>query len=153
MKKIIILSIGNIKEKFYQEAVLEYQKRLSRDIKLELVELPSKSFSEKNINLVKRQESQRILEFLKNNKEAEIFLLAEKGRELDSLEFSKEIFSINKPLIFVIGGTLGLDFEILADYKRLSLSKMTFLHEMTKVILLEQIYRALNIEKGKKYHY
>jgi 23S rRNA (pseudouridine1915-N3)-methyltransferase len=53
----------------------------------------------------------------------------------------------------VIGGALGLDFEVLADYNKLSLSKMTFLHEMTKVILLEQIYRALNIEKGKRYHY
>ncbi|MDD3711636.1 MAG: 23S rRNA (pseudouridine(1915)-N(3))-methyltransferase RlmH [Patescibacteria group bacterium] len=153
MKKIIILSIGAVKEGFYQSAILEYGKRLSKDIKLEFVELPAKSFSEKNMTMVKKQESQKILEFLKKNKESEVFLLAEKGEELDSINFSKRIFSINDPIIFVIGGALGLDFEILAGYKKMSLSKMTFLHEMTKVILLEQIYRAVNIEKGKRYHY
>lgn len=153
MKKIIILSIGSIREKFYQEAILEYQKRLSNDIKLEFIELPAKSFSEKNISLIKKQESQRILEFFKKNKDSEVFLLSEKGIELDSIEFSKKIFFINQPIIFVIGGAVGLDFNILVGYKKLSLSKMTFLHEMTKVILLEQIYRAVNIEKRKKYHY
>lgn len=153
MKKIIIVSLGGVKEKFYQLAILEYEKRLSKDIKLEFVELPAKSFSDKNKDLIKKQESQRVLEFLEKNKGSEVFLLAEKGEELDSIEFSQKIFSINEPIIFVVGGALGLDFEVLSDYKKLSLSKMTFLHEMTKVILLEQIYRALNIEKGKRYHY
>lgn len=153
MKKIIIVSLGGVKEKFYQLAVSEYEKRLSKDIKLEFVELPAKSFSDKNKDLIKKQESQRVLEFLEKNKGSEVFLLAEKGEELDSIEFSQKIFSINEPIIFVVGGALGLDFEVLSDYKKLSLSKMTFLHEMTKVILLEQIYRALNIEKGKRYHY
>jgi 23S rRNA (pseudouridine1915-N3)-methyltransferase len=153
MKKIIILSLGGVKEKFYQLAISEYKKRLSKDIKLEFVELPAKSFSDKNKDLIKKQESQRVLEFLEKNKGSEVFLLAEKGEELDSIEFSQKIFSINEPIIFVIGGALGLDFEVLSDYKKLSLSKMTFLHEMTKMILLEQIYRALNIEKGKSYHY
>lgn len=153
MKKIIILSLGGVKEKFYQLAISEYEKRLSKDIKLEFVELLAKSFLDKNRGLIKKQESQRISGFLEKNKGSEIFILTEKGEELDSVEFSQKIFSVNEPIIFVIGGALGLDFEILADYKKLSLSKMTFLHEMTKVILLEQIYRAVNIEKGKKYHY
>lgn len=153
MKKIIILSLGGVKEKFYKLAVLEYKKRLSKDVKLEFVELPAKSFLDKNKDLIKKQESQRVLDFLEKNKGSEVFLLAEKGEELDSVEFSQKIFSVNEPIIFVIGGALGLDFDILSAYKKLSLSKMTFLHEMTKVILLEQIYRALNIEKGKSYHY
>ncbi len=153
MKKIKVLSIGSVKENFYKLAILEYEKRLSKDVKIEFVELPAKSFSDKNTLIIKKQESERVLEFLEKNKDSEIFLLAEKGEELDSVEFSQRIFSINKPIIFVIGGALGLDFEILSGYKKMSLSKMTFLHEMTKIILLEQIYRAVSIEKGKKYHY
>lgn len=153
MKKIIILSIGGVKEKYYQEAISEYQKRLSSDIKLEIKELPAKSFSEKNILETKRQESQRVLDFLQKNKDSEVFLLSENGQELNSINFSKKIFSIDRQIIFVIAGSLGFDFDILQGYNILSLSKMTFLHEMAKVILIEQIYRAVNIEKGKRYHY
>lgn len=153
MKKITILSIGGVKEKFYQQAIFEYQKRLSQDIKLEFVELPVKSFSEKNILETKKQESQRVLEYLNRNKEAQVFLLSENGEELDSISFSKKMFSINEEIIFVIAGALGFDFSVLKNYKKISLSRMTFLHEMAKVILVEQIYRALNIAKGKRYHY
>ncbi len=153
MKKIIILSIGGVKEKYYREAILEYQKRLNSDIRLELIDLPAKSFSDKNILAIKKQESQRILEFLQKNKDSEIFLLSESGQEYDSIGFSKKIFSLDRPIIFVIAGSLGFDFDILKGYNNLSLSKMTFLHEMAKVILIEQIYRAVNIRKGKRYHY
>lgn len=153
MKKITILSIGGVKEKFYQQAIFEYQKRLSQDIKLEFVELSVKSFSEKNILETKKQESQRVLEYLNKNKEAQVFLLSENGEELDSVSFSKKMFGINEEIIFVIAGALGFDFSVLKNYKKISLSRMTFLHEMAKVILVEQIYRALNIAKGKKYHY
>ncbi len=153
MKKISILSIGTVKEKYYREIISEYSKRLSKEIKLDFVELPAKSFSEKNISIVKQQESERILEFLNKNKNSEIFLLSENGQELDSIQFSEKIFSIDRPIIFVIAGALGFNFDILSDYQRLSLSKMTFLHEMAKAILVEQIYRAVSIEKGKRYHY
>lgn len=153
MKKIKILSIGSIKEKYYQEAINEYKKRLSKNIQLDFVELPAKSFSEKNFLIIKQQESQRILEYLNKNKNYKIFLLTEKGGEMDSIQFSEKIFSINDPIIFVISGALGFDFNILNNYVKLSLSKMTFLHEMTKLILVEQIYRAVNINFGKKYHY
>ncbi len=153
MKKITILSIGAVKEKYYREIINEYSKRLSKEIKLDFVELPAKSFSEKNISIVKQQESERILEFLNKNKNSEIFLLSENGQELDSIQFSEKIFSIDRPIIFVIAGALGFNFDILSDYQRLSLSKMTFLHEMAKAILVEQIYRAVSIEKGKRYHY
>lgn len=153
MKKISILSVGTVKEKYYREIINEYSKRLSKEIKLDFVELPAKSFSEKNISIIKQQESERILEFLNKNKNSEIFLLSENGQELDSIQFSEKIFSIDRPIIFVIAGALGFNFDILSDYQRLSLSKMTFLHEMAKAILIEQIYRALSIEKGKRYHY
>lgn len=153
MKKIKILSIGSVKERYYQEAILEYKKRLSRDVKLEFVELPAKSFSESNASEVKKQESQRVLKFLEKNKNSKIFLLSENGEELDSISFSRKIFSINEEIIFVIAGSLGFDFDILKGFDRISLSRMTFLHEMAKVLLLEQLYRATSIDKGKKYHY
>jgi len=123
MKKITILSIGAVKEKYYREIINEYSKRLSKEIKLDFVELPAKSFSEKNISIVKQQESERILEFLNKNKNSEIFLLSENGQELDSIQFSEKIFSIDRPIIFVIAGALGFNFDILIDYQRLSLSK------------------------------
>jgi 23S rRNA (pseudouridine1915-N3)-methyltransferase len=153
MKKITILSIGGVKEKYYQTAIAEYSKRLSKDVRLEFIELPAKSFSEKDSLIAKKQDSQRVLEFLNKNKNSQVFLLSENGEELDSIQFSKKIFSFNEEIIFVIAGALGFDFDVLKDYKKLSLSKMTFLHEMAKVVLVEQIYRAVNIEKGKRYHY
>lgn len=153
MKRITILSIGGVKDRSYQEIIKSYQRRLQTSIKLDFIELPAKSFSEKNKTIVKRQESERVLEFLEKNKSSEIFLLSENGEELDSIQFSKKIYTITQPIIFVIAGTLGFDFSVLGNYNKLSLSKMTFLHEMAKVILVEQIYRAVNIEKGKKYHY
>lgn len=153
MKKISVVSIGSVKEEYYRLAILEYSKRLSKDIKLELIELPSKSFSDKNHLEIKKQDSLKVLEFLNKNKEAKVFLLSENGEELDSPAFSKKIFSINEPIIFVIAGALGFDFSVLKGYPKISLSKMTFLHEMAKVILLEQIYRSTCIFKGKSYHY
>lgn len=153
MKKISILSIGGVKEKYYQEIIAEYQKRLNKDIKLEFVELSTKGFSDKNHLEVKKQESQKVLDFLNKNKKAQVFLLSENGEELDSIAFSKKIFSLNDEIIFVIAGALGFDFSVLKGYKKISLSKMTFLHEMAKAILMEQIYRATCIFKGKGYHY
>ncbi len=153
MKKISIVSVGGVKEKYYQEIIAEYQKRLSKDVKLELIELPNKSFNDKNHLEIKKQDSLKVLEFLNKNKEAKVFLLSENGEELDSVAFSKKIFSINEPIIFVIAGALGFDFSVLKTYPKISLSKMTFLHEMAKVILLEQIYRSTCIFKGKSYHY
>lgn len=153
MKNISILCLGTIKEAYFKQAFLEYEKRISRNIKLKIIELPAKGFSEKNTLMIKKQESQRVLNFLEKNKDSEVFLLSENGEELSSVQFSQKIFKINEPIIFVIAGTLGFDFEILKNYRKISLSKMTFLHEMARVILIEQIYRAVNIEKGKKYHY
>lgn len=153
MKKISIVSVGGVKKRYYQEIIAEYQKRLSKDVKMELIELPNKSFNDKNHLEIKKQDSLKVLEFLNKNKEAKVFLLSENGEELDSVAFSKKIFSINEPIIFVIAGALGFDFSILKTYPKISLSKMTFLHEMAKVILLEQIYRSTCIFKGKSYHY
>ncbi len=154
MKKISIVSIGGLKEKAYQDLIAEYQKRLSCDIDLKLIEVPAKSFSKKNHLAVKKQDTQKILEFLQNNsKGAKIFFLTEDGATLDSLLFSQKIFNINEPLVFVIGGALGFDNSLIKEYPKLSLSKMTFLHEMAKLILVEQIYRANCIFKGKTYHY
>ncbi|MFA7702091.1 MAG: 23S rRNA (pseudouridine(1915)-N(3))-methyltransferase RlmH [Patescibacteria group bacterium] len=76
-----------------------------------------------------------------------------RGGELTSIEMAQKLDQINEPIIFVVGGSLGLENDLLKRYNKLSLSKLTFLHEMTKVVLLEQIYRSVAIIKGKNYHY
>ena len=153
MKKILILSIGTIKEKPYRELISKYITRLRVESRIELVELPALSFSDKNKLEVKKKESEKILIFLEKRLNSKTFLLSENGVEMDSIKFSKKIFSVNEEIIFVIAGSLGFDFSVLSSYDKISLSKMTFLHEMTKVILIEQIYRAFKIEKGSNYHY
>jgi 23S rRNA (pseudouridine1915-N3)-methyltransferase len=153
MKKISILTTGKIKEGYYREAIDEYKKRLKSSIDLKIIELSFKTSSGDEKLRTMERESKKISEFLIKNKDSEVFLLSERGEEMGSVSFSKKIFNIDKPIIFVISGAFGFDFNILKDYNKISLSKMTFLHEMTQLILIEQIYRALSIEKGKRYHY
>ena len=147
MKKITIIIAGLIKEKYLLEGISEYQKRLRADLDFEIKELKVKK------GISKKEESKLIQNNLLKYKGAKIFILAEKGEESDSIRFLKKIYSINEHIVFVISGPLGFDFTSLSDYQIISLSQMTFLHEMTALILVEQIYRAVNINKGKKYHY
>jgi 23S rRNA (pseudouridine1915-N3)-methyltransferase len=117
------------------------------------VELPAESFSESQKVAAKKKEGKRIEEYLSRRPEARVFLLDERGVELTSVEMAQKLDKINGPIIFVIGGSLGLEEGLLGRYERLSLSRLTFLHEMTKVVLLEQIYRSIAIISGKNYHY
>lgn len=153
MFNITILSIGAVKTDYFKLAIAEYLKRLGPYAKVNLVELPAESFTESQKVAAKKKEGKRIAEYLLRRPEARVFLLDERGAELTSVEMAQKLDKINEPIIFVVGGSLGLDSELLERHEKLSLSKLTFLHEMTKMVLLEQIYRSITIIKGKNYHY
>ena len=157
--RITILCVGKIKEKFYRDAIAEYEKRLSRYCKLEIVEVQDEKTpdhaSENEELLIKEKEAERMERYLKDG--AYVIALAIYGKTLDSLELSERMEKLGtggtSHIIFVIGGSLGLADRILkrADY-HLSFSKMTFPHQLMRVILLEQIYRSYRIMNHEPYH-
>lgn len=157
--KIIILTVGKIKEKFYTEAVNEYLKRLSRYCKAEVVQVADEktveNCSETEADMVKEKEGNRILAKIPDD--AYVITLEINGKQLDSLELAGKInrLGINgkSHIVFVIGGSLGLHKKVSdrSDYK-LSFSKMTFPHQLMRVILLEQIYRSYRIINNQPYH-
>lgn len=157
--KITVLCVGKIKEKFYTQAVDEYSKRLSRYCKLDIIELPDEKTPDnasEQVNIaIKSREGERILANIKPDDY--VIALAIEGKMLDSVELSQYIEKLGivgkSSIVFVIGGSLGLSDEVLdrADYK-LSFSKMTFPHQLMRVILLEQVYRAYRIMKNEPYH-
>lgn len=157
--KITIIAVGKIKEKFYSDAVKEYEKRLSRYCKLEIVQVEDEKTPDKTgtslDEAVKRKEAERILKYLKED--AYVVTLEIQGDSYDSEGFAKQIDKLVTQGVshiqFVIGGSLGLHEEICkkADLA-VSFSKMTFPHQLMRVILLEQIYRAYRIINGEPYH-
>ncbi len=145
-----IICVGKVKEKFYKEAIEEYIKRLTKYCKVEIIELPD----EANETVALKKEGEEILSKIKNNDY--VVTLEIEGKPLNSLEFAKIIennFNTNKNLTFVIGGSYGLDEMVKrrSDYK-LSFSNFTFPHQLFRVILLEQIYRAYKINNHESYH-
>ncbi len=153
MFKITIITVGKIKEKFWQEAIKEYQKRLKPYAVLDLVEVQAESFRAHNKQSARIKENERLLNILAKYDKQNVYLLAERGQEFDSLGFANFIKA--KPeLVLVIGGALGWAEEIKLKYtKSISLSQLTMPHEMARVVLLEQIYRAATINQNKEYHY
>jgi len=156
---IRILVVGSIKESFYKEAFAEYKKRLSRYDCIEVAEVKDEKTPDKASDSVNYKilltEGQRLLEKIRDNDF--VVALAIKGRRLDSNSFAYNLdkwrSSLRGRLCFVIGGSLGLSEEVLkrADYK-LSFSEMTFPHQLMRVILAEQIYRAFRIINNEPYH-
>ena len=156
---INIISVGKIKEKFFTDAINEYSKRLSKYCKLteEILqdERADDSFSETQIKQVKTKEGIKILNKLPKN--SYIIVLDVKGKNLSSKELAQKINTMGiegiSDITFIIGGSNGLSQEVInkADFK-LSFSKMTFPHQLFKVILLEQIYRAFKINANEAYH-
>ena len=159
MLTITIIAVGKIKEKYFTDAICEYSKRLGRYCKLNIVELKDEPTpdnpSDKERDSVLEKEGGRILE--KISKSAFVCALCIEGKTKTSVEFSQFIDNTascgNSEIVFVIGGSMGLsnDVKTRADFK-LSFSDMTFPHQLMRVILLEQIYRAFNISSGGKYH-
>ena len=154
-----ILCVGKIKEKFYRDAILEYSKRLSKYCSLEIVEVndekTSENSTENEINIIKDKEGERILKHIKDKDYA--IALAIQGKQQDSVAFSKYIENLgitgNSSICFVIGGSLGLSDAVMGRCNAsISFSKMTFPHQLMRVILLEQLFRAFKISKGETYH-
>lgn len=154
MFNIIILAVGKIKEKYFLEACLEYLKRLKPYAKISVHELRAESFGASDKARARKMEGERILEFIKKQPLSEVLVLDEHGQSFISIDFSKMLEKANRQVIFVIGGSLGLDKEVLnKPWSKISLSSLTFPHELARVVLLEQVYRAATIAKGKEYHY
>lgn len=156
---ITLITVGKIKEKFLRDAIDEYSKRLSKYCKLEVIEVSDEktpdNASEKEELQIKEKEGAQILSKIKDN--AYVIAMDLKGKTLSSEEFSSFIDNCgiqgNSNLVFIIGGSLGLSQDVLnrANYK-LCFSKMTFPHQLFRVMLLEQIYRGFRIMKGEPYH-
>ncbi len=156
---ITIYCVGKLKEDFYRAAVEEYSKRLSRYCKLRIIEVPDEKTPDGASNVqeaqIKEREGKHLLDKIKNN--TYLIALAIDGKHMDSIKFSKEISGIGirgvSDIGFAIGGSLGLSESVLrrADM-RLSFSDMTFPHQLMRVILLEQVYRAFRIANNEPYH-
>ena len=158
MLAIQIICVGKLKETYLKEAILEYSKRLSKYIRLDILELPDEKIPDKINNnimdLVKNKECNNILNHLK--KDSYIIALDLKGKQFSSEEFSKNLEEIsmeNSHITFIIGGSLGLTDELLNKCnQKICFSKMTFPHQLIRVFLLEQIFRAFKISNGETYH-
>ena len=158
MLTINIVCIGKIKEKFFSDAIDEYSKRLSKYCKLNIIELPDEKIPNKTNpsieNEIKTKECQNIINHIK--KDSFIVCLDLNGKELSSEDFSKNIENISmqsSQVTFVIGGSLGLNNEILSlANQKICFSKLTFPHQLIRVFLLEQLFRAFKISNGETYH-
>ena len=159
MSKISVLCVGKVKEKYLRDGIAEYSRRLGRYCKLDIIEVADEKTPDGASEIVETQikdlEGERLLKQIRSDDY--VIALAIDGKMLDSVEMSKQIESLGvrgiSHIVFVIGGSLGLSDAVLkrADYK-LSFSKMTFPHQLMRMILLEQIYRSYRIMKGEPYH-
>ena len=157
---IKIVAVGKIKEKFYKDAIDEYLKRMQTYNKVEIIEvadeMAAENLSEKELEQVKEKEGERILG--KISKEDYVVSLEILGKQIDSIEFAKFIENemaegFGRNLVFIIGGSNGLAKEVSQrSNKKLSFGKMTYPHQLMRVILTEQIYRAYRIINGHPYH-
>ena len=154
--KIKIIALGKIKEKFLKDGIDEFLKRLTPYASVEVVELSPIEIKDKNLTeRVLAQEGEKILANIKQ--ESFVVTLEIKGKQLSSEEFAQRIDEITNSgcseLVFVIGSSCGLsDMVSTRANLKLSFSKMTFLHQFARLILVEQIYRAFKILKGEVYH-
>ncbi|PTJ03525.1 23S rRNA (pseudouridine(1915)-N(3))-methyltransferase RlmH [Staphylococcus simulans] len=156
--KITVLAVGKLKEKYWKQAIAEYQKRLSAYTKIEIIEVPDEkapeNMSDKEIEQVKQKEGQRLLAKVKP--QSTVITLEIKGNMLTSeglaKNFQQRMVQGQSDFTFIIGGSNGLHQDVLdrSNYA-LSFSKMTFPHQMMRVILLEQVYRAFKIMRGEAY--
>lgn len=159
MLNINILCVGKIKENYLKDAIAEYSKRLSKYCTLNVIEVPDEKLPNKLSDImendIKNKEGKAM--FAKLPKDTYLICLDLKGKELTSEEFSKKIedISVNSSssITFVIGGSLGISTEILnLSKEKVCFSKMTFPHQLIRIFLLEQIFRAFKISNGETYH-
>ena len=157
--KITLVTVGKIKERYFEDAIKEYSKRLGRYCRLDIIQVQDEKTPDGAGQALERQikekEGQRILSNIKDG--AYVIALAIEGRMLSSEELASRLQKLGvdgiSHIVFVIGGSLGLSDEVMrrADFA-LSFSKMTFPHQMMRVVLLEQVYRSYRIMAGEPYH-
>lgn len=157
--KITLLTVGKIKEKYLKDAIAEYAKRLSKYCKLEIIEVADEKTPDHASEVVEDQirakEAERLLKYVKEG--SYVVTLEINGKQLTSEQFADKIETLGiqgtSHIIFIIGGSIGLGQEVLnkSNYA-LSFSKMTFPHQLMRVVLLEQIYRSYRIINGEPYH-
>lgn len=157
--KITVITVGKIKEKYLRDAISEYTKRLSKYCKLEIIEVADEKTpdqaSEAVEDNIRAKEGERILKYVKDD--AFVITLEIQGKLLTSEELAEKIEKLGvqgtSHITFIIGGSIGLGKEVLSrsDFA-LSFSKMTFPHQLMRVILLEQVYRSYRIIKQEPYH-
>lgn len=157
--KITLITVGKIKEKYLKDAIAEYSKRLSKYCKLEIIEVTDEKTPDNASgtveNTIRSKEAERILKYVKED--AYVITLEIQGKQLTSEELADKIDKLGvqgtSHIIFIIGGSIGLGEEVLkkSNYA-LSFSKMTFPHQLMRVILLEQVYRSYRIISGEPYH-
>lgn len=157
--KISVLTVGKIKEKYLRDAIAEYSKRLSRYCKLEIIEVSDEktpdNASEHEEDLIRAKEGERLKKYIKDG--AYVIALAIQGKQTTSEGFAEKIHNLGlkgeSHIVFIIGGSIGIDRTILKEADELlSFSQMTFPHQLMRVVLLEQIYRAFRIINGEPYH-
>ena len=157
--KITLLTVGKIKEKFLRDAIAEYSKRLSKYCKLEIIEVADEKTPDHASEVVEKsirdKEGERLMRYIRDDDY--VITLEIGGKMLDSVAFSRQLENLGirgqSHICFVIGGSIGLGGALVkrSDYA-LSFSKMTFPHQLMRVILLEQIYRSYRIMTNQPYH-
>lgn len=155
---ITVIGVGKIKEKYFVSAIDEYSKRLSRFARLSIIELADEKIpenaSEKENEQVRKKEGTRILAKIPQN--SFVVTLCIEGKEFSSEQLAEKIADISmtsSSITFIIGGSLGLSDEVKAQSAlRLSFGRMTLPHQLMRVVLLEQIYRAFKINNNETYH-
>lgn len=157
--KITLITVGKIKEKYLKDAIAEYSKRLGKYCKLEIIEVADEKTpdhaSETVEDQIRSKEAERILKNVKDD--SYVITLEIAGKQLTSEQLADKIDTLGiqgtSHIVFIIGGSIGLGQEVLtrSNYA-LSFSKMTFPHQLMRVILLEQIYRSYRIIHGEPYH-
>ena len=155
---ITLITVGKLKEKFFKDAVSEYLKRLSRFGKIEIIEIPDEKIpdnvSDKQAETIKIKEGANILRHIKDN--SFFITMCIEGREFSSEELAAEIAGISMKtghITIAIGGSLGLSDEVKKASKlRVSLGRITLPHQLMRVVLLEQLYRAFKINANESYH-
>ena len=153
MLDINIIAVDRVRNSDLAGAMAEYLIRLKPYASLKIEEVKSESFGPGTKEKAKKAEGERLLRALKKYHKESIWLLHEKGQEFTSEDFAKKIESANGQAVFVIGGALGFSSDLLDNYRQLSLSRLTMPHELARLVLIEQLYRAATIMRGKEYHY
>ena len=149
-----IVAVGKIRNSYFADAIDEYLKRIKPFAKVEIIEVAAVAFkTEGEIERAREKEGEALREAIMK-RTGRAYLLDEGGKEFDSVGFHKFFTSSNEPLLLVIGGTAGLSESLKSEYPALSLSRLTLPHELARVVLIEQLYRAVTMgQKRNKYHY